>query len=464
MRSCVTARALAGILLGSLLLASATSQAQSAQSVAYALVPTAPTSSTPSPLPAAQHYNGTNAAATVQRLGVGSYALTFPGLDWTPGGAAQGSGGHFQISPVSAGTEVPLCVASWDSSSAPARTLVEIRCTALATGAPMDSGFSVLGWRRIPNTGYVWTSEISPPVVAPSYSYVASGTTPTVTRSSTGVYTARFPGLLPDGSTDLGYPMVSSYDPNKSCRVVGWDGTTNPSMNIRCDARDGTPTDTRVLAAFLRRSFLSPGEAYAWAEWPTAPRPYTPTPVYMHSLAGDITIQRLDTGRYTVILANGSSSNGHLGAVHVNVRGFYDAVCYPTGMFTTSGPLAISVRCVTYTGAPVDAQFIFYRMMERYQPVADEPGAETSRLALGAPAPHPVTGTSRLSLTLPAPADARVAVVDVRGREVALLHAGPLPAGTTALTVDASGLAPGVYVVRAVAGRDVAVRRLVVVR
>jgi hypothetical protein len=64
------------------------------------------------------------------------------------------------------------------------------------------------------------------------------------------------------------------------------------------------------------------------------------------------------------------------------------------------------------------------------------------------PAPNPFVGESVMSITLPAPAGVRVALVDVLGREVAVLADGPQDAGAHPIAIAGAGLAPGVYVVR----------------
>ncbi len=79
-------------------------------------------------------------------------------------------------------------------------------------------------------------------------------------------------------------------------------------------------------------------------------------------------------------------------------------------------------------------------------------------------APNPVRSTATLTLTVGRPGPATVAVFDALGRRVAVLHDGPLAVGAHALTFDAAGLAPGVYVVRAVAGEAMLAQRLTVIR
>jgi hypothetical protein len=69
-------------------------------------------------------------------------------------------------------------------------------------------------------------------------------------------------------------------------------------------------------------------------------------------------------------------------------------------------------------------------------------------IELHRPAPNPFTDEAVMSVTLPAAAGVRVALVDVLGREVAVLADGPHEAGRHPIAIAAAGLAPGVYVAR----------------
>jgi len=91
-----------------------------------------------------------------------------------------------------------------------------------------------------------------------------------------------------------------------------------------------------------------------------------------------------------------------------------------------------------------------------------EPGPDRAGASLSV-SPNPAHGAAAMTLTLPSPAHVRLAVHDVLGREVAVLHAGPLRAGAHALVVPA--LPAGAYVARAaVAGAAPAAARFVVAR
>ena len=94
-------------------------------------------------------------------------------------------------------------------------------------------------------------------------------------------------------------------------------------------------------------------------------------------------------------------------------------------------------------------------------PVSVEGGAESgSSLALY---PNPSSGRVSVDLSVDAPGYARVSVYDALGREVAVLHDGPV-SGLTQAAIGAGDLAPGVYVVRAVTPGFALTRTLSVAR
>ena len=83
---------------------------------------------------------------------------------------------------------------------------------------------------------------------------------------------------------------------------------------------------------------------------------------------------------------------------------------------------------------------------------------------LGQNQPNPFNPRTTISYDLPAAAPVRLAVYDARGRQVAVLADGLVPAGSHSLVFDASDLASGVYVYRLQAGNDVLTRQLTVLK
>jgi hypothetical protein len=81
--------------------------------------------------------------------------------------------------------------------------------------------------------------------------------------------------------------------------------------------------------------------------------------------------------------------------------------------------------------------------------------------------PNPTEASTQVTLSVPRAGVAEVSVYDVSGQRVARLHAGELAAGTHTWRWPGAGArrpAPGVYLLRAEAGGEVAGRRVVVVR
>lgn len=96
--------------------------------------------------------------------------------------------------------------------------------------------------------------------------------------------------------------------------------------------------------------------------------------------------------------------------------------------------------------------------------VAGESGPAIAGLTIGTVAPNPATGRASVELTLDRAMSVSARLYDVTGREVATLVEGSLSAGRTPVSVDASGLSAGVYVLRVAADGQVVSRRLTVVR
>lgn len=91
-----------------------------------------------------------------------------------------------------------------------------------------------------------------------------------------------------------------------------------------------------------------------------------------------------------------------------------------------------------------------------------EPSAPADGFALSV-YPNPTASHATVRFDLPTAQAVRVAVFDVLGRRVAVLHDGPLGAGAHRLHLDAAALPAGVYVVRATGDGLAAMQRFTVV-
>lgn len=94
-----------------------------------------------------------------------------------------------------------------------------------------------------------------------------------------------------------------------------------------------------------------------------------------------------------------------------------------------------------------------------------EAAATATTFALGAAYPNPATGSAQVELTVETAQVVRVAVYDLLGREVAVLHEGALSAGhAVTLQLDGTRLAAGTYLIRATGEREQATVRVTLVR
>ena len=96
--------------------------------------------------------------------------------------------------------------------------------------------------------------------------------------------------------------------------------------------------------------------------------------------------------------------------------------------------------------------------------VSAPPEALPAEFALAPLAPNPSSGPVRAEFTLPRESHVRVSVIDLQGREVAVLVDGTYPAGRHAVTWETNAGRPapaGVYFVRMAVGARAWMRRLV---
>ncbi|HEX9950586.1 MAG TPA: ice-binding family protein [Rubricoccaceae bacterium] len=119
---------------------------------------------------------------------------------------------------------------------------------------------------------------------------------------------------------------------------------------------------------------------------------------------------------------------------------------------TIESPLATVSR-----GGPARFQVVLTQTA-----VAGETGV-TGALALSV-TPNPISGRGTVRVSVPTAGHVRVVITDVLGREVAVLVDGERPAGPSDVALETGRLAPGVYVVRLVAGSEATVRRVTVAR
>ena len=145
----------------------------------------------------------------------------------------------------------------------------------------------------------------------------------------------------------------------------------------------------------------------------------------------------------------------------------WTALAFVEGAGTTSAPQTYAYRTAQQAAGThafrlkqVDIEGSF-----EYSPVARITVAPTAPFQLTAPHPNPVSGRARFTLSVAKTQQIDLAVYDLLGRRVAVLHQGTLPGGEPKrLRIEAHAWPSGVYLLRARGQQFSAVRRLVVIR
>jgi hypothetical protein len=96
-------------------------------------------------------------------------------------------------------------------------------------------------------------------------------------------------------------------------------------------------------------------------------------------------------------------------------------------------------------------------------PPALRPAEERTAL-LGESYPNPFALTATIPFTIAHPVAVSIEILDAIGRRVRLIHRASMGAGSHAETLDAGGLAPGVYCAVLRAGAASAMRTIILTR
>jgi hypothetical protein len=124
-----------------------------------------------------------------------------------------------------------------------------------------------------------------------------------------------------------------------------------------------------------------------------------------------------NTGHYDWTVSSPASGNCYLRVDSRDCAGSIGSDISDAGFTITSGALAV--------GPPAEVSF-----------------------ALGAVSPDPARGPSRFSYVVPRHARVRLTLLDVQGRELAILAEGEREPGRYAASLDAATLPPGLHFIR----------------
>jgi hypothetical protein len=197
-------------------------------------------------------WNSTGALNTIQRTGVGTYRVVFPGQTFT--------GGTVEVTAYGGGSD--YCkVEGWFNDGASQN--VNVRCFS-TSGAPVDALFTAKFTRGSPTSaksfGFVWAHQPTTSSYQPdsTYQLVSVGSAcgqltrgpVSITRSSTGRYNVTFTGL-PGSSSFRSHVKVTAYGTgSETCKVRSWTPSSNSSAEVACYNANGTAADTLFTVSY----------------------------------------------------------------------------------------------------------------------------------------------------------------------------------------------------------------------
>jgi hypothetical protein len=194
--------------------------------------------------------NATGASNTITRLSTGRYEVRLPGIG--------GAGGAAKATAYGGGSEA-CKVEGWSQNGAD--ELVTVQCTT-AAGVATDTKFTmtfhtgggVLGAPTRWSAGRAHVLADQPASASytpgPDLQFNSSGGTNTVTRTGTGVYTVRVPGLW----GRRGDVQVTAYADAARCKVASWGGpffSAEITVGVRCFDYAGAAADARFVMSFV---------------------------------------------------------------------------------------------------------------------------------------------------------------------------------------------------------------------
>ncbi|MCB9876115.1 MAG: hypothetical protein H6835_00810 [Planctomycetes bacterium] len=286
---------------------------------------------------------------------------------------------------------------------------------------------------------YCWANQ---PTAAsynphPGYAWNDNRGAPVITRTGTGAYQVRFPGLASTGS-ELGSVMVTPKSGSAMRAMLSaWFTSGNDVVvNVRCYTPAGSAVDGEFTCVYEETAARMPREqgsgAHVFANSPTTVS-YTPNPAYTDSngIAGphdSESIRRLTMGDYLVTLPD--CAPGLRTLPMVTATGVAVTTARITGWGTaTSTGSEVRVWTENVSGNPVDAPFTLFFF------TSDPAAVAATNAVLG----NGCHGPSLEAMTRPVLCRDWHLKLDVPGTSVA----GLLLLGTTNPALSLDPLAPG---------------------
>jgi len=327
-----------------------------AQAVGFVWNNNPTTSGTTTPA-SAYSYNSSGGVNTVTRNSVGSYTVNFPGL-------GNGLNSNVEVTPY--GTGPAYCMVGNWSSSGSSEVQVNIDCYNRLAAA-VDHSFTVLYQARThsdpttPSVAFLWANQPTTASYTPEleYQYNAGGGTNTITRSSTGNYTANLPGFSATGGTVI----VSAYGSAPAhCQVTSWSNSSAGAVvNVNCTDSTGISVDEyfTLVYSIYETAGYSPGSANGGAIWAFKSEdtsPYDVSTRYSIAIDGEeMLAQKIAKGSYTWTM--NVEPEWAESTVLVTAYGALGSYCNVNDWSSTSTTTTVYVLCFNASGAPVDTKF-----------------------------------------------------------------------------------------------------------
>ncbi len=193
------------------------------------------------------------------------------------------------------------------------------------------------------------------------------------------------------------------------------------------------------------------------------------------SLAG--TWSRVGNGTFTILDGTVRTLEPEVRSIAFNAAGTLYMASWGFGVLTNATPTGanahsqfvlrggqVSVVAVSPTGQVFAASDTGIHNIASIATAVDPETGLPERFSLSQNYPNPFNPTTSITFELPTQSDVSISVFDVLGRRVAQLANGVLPAGTHAVSLDASRLQSGLYIYRLDAGGQSLVRTMSLVK
>ena len=302
-------------------------------------------------------YNSGGGAVSITHNNTGSYSVTFAGL---------GNGLNSDVEVTGYGSGANFCQSDgWGSSNG-----TDVSATVLCftpAGALADNSFTLMYESRtsadhVPSEAFLWANQPTTASYTPAldYQYVYGGATSTVTRNSTGNYTALIPGFTSNRPS----LMVTAYGATPAhCGVQSLtSGVSGAEINVICTNVHGVLADTIFELSYTQNlmpdySQGATGGGAILANMPKASTPYVPFIHFSIQIDGEsMMVHETAVGAYDwyMNVENQWTSTNVLAVAYGHV-GTY---CNVQDWGSSSVETDVYINCFNFAGHPLPAKFL----------------------------------------------------------------------------------------------------------